>query len=76
MHALDKSSQNFHKEISTHILTVLTIGAILKTVIRNYLYKTQPLRVTFLKSRGSCVLYIKIVGWNYFHSPKLKEESL
>lgn len=24
MHALDKSSQNFHKEISTHHLTVLT----------------------------------------------------
>lgn len=28
MHALDKSSQNFHKEISTHILTVLTISVI------------------------------------------------
>ena len=52
----------FVKKISTHILTVLTIGDILKTVIRNYLYKTQPLRVTFLKSRGSCVLYIKIGG--------------
>ena len=50
----------FTKKISTHILTVLTISAILKNVIRNYLYKTQPLRVTFLKSRGSCVLYIKI----------------
>ena len=52
----------FTKKISTHLLTVLTIGDILKTVIRNYLYKTQPLRVTFLKSRGSCVLYIKIGG--------------
>ena len=50
-------SHNLHKIISTHLLTVLTIGAILKTVIRNYLYKTQPLRVTFLKSRGSCALY-------------------
>lgn len=30
MHALDKSSQNFHKEISTHHLTVLTIGVILQ----------------------------------------------
>lgn len=29
MHALDKSSQNFHKEISTHHLTVLTISVIL-----------------------------------------------
>ena len=66
----------FTKKISTHLLTVLTIGDILKTVIRNYLYKTQPLRVTFLKSSGSCVLYIKIGWWNYFHSPKLKEESL
>lgn len=67
--------KNF-KKISTHLLTVLTIGAILKSVIRNYLYKTQPLRVTFLKSRGSCVLYIRISEWNYFHSPMLKEESL
>lgn len=69
-------AKNFFKKISTHLLTVLTIGAILKTVIRNYLYKTQPLRVTFLKSRGSCVLYIRISEWNYFQSPKLKEESL
>ena len=30
MHALDKSSQNFHKEISTHHLTVLTISVILQ----------------------------------------------
>ena len=30
MHALDKSSQNFHKEISTHLLTVLTISVILQ----------------------------------------------
>ena len=66
----------FTKKISTHLLTVLTISAILKNVIRNYLYKTQPLRVTFLKSRGSCVLYIRISEWNYFHSPMLKEESL
>ena len=29
MHALDKSSQNFHKEISTHHLTVLTTCVIL-----------------------------------------------
>ena len=28
MHALDKSSQNFHKEISTHHLTVLTTSVI------------------------------------------------
>lgn len=30
MHALDKSSQNFHKEISTRHLTVLTISVILQ----------------------------------------------
>lgn len=30
MHALDKSSQNFHKEISTHLLTVITISVILQ----------------------------------------------
>lgn len=30
MHALDKSSQNFHKEISTHHLTVLTLRAIVQ----------------------------------------------
>ncbi|MEE0743652.1 MAG: hypothetical protein U0M38_04730, partial [Blautia faecis] len=57
-----KGLQKKSQKISTHLLTVLTIHAILKTVIRNYLYKTQPLRVTFLKSRGSCVLYIKIGG--------------
>ena len=30
MHALDKSSQNFHKEISTHHLTVLIMSVILR----------------------------------------------
>ena len=30
MCALNKSSQNFHKEISTHLLTVLTISVILQ----------------------------------------------
>lgn len=44
MHALDKSSQNFHKEISTHLLTVLIISVILQLEQRKGVLRKEKIK--------------------------------
>ena len=56
MHALDKSSQNFHKEISTHLLTVLTISVILQLEQRKVL--------DYQKDRKGCGWGGAVIGEN------------
>ncbi len=44
MHALDKSSQNFHKEISTRLLTVLIISVILQLEQRKGVLRKEKIK--------------------------------
>ena len=44
MCALNKSSQNFHKEISTHLLTVLTISVILQLEQRKGVLRKEKIK--------------------------------